>query len=198
MTEEQIEIIMRLFTEHGCEVHAHVERIVRNGGHVGRYATPDGKKGELLNYLRSLVSTPVAKPLVKDSELLDWLEQHNGRFYNKDRISSIVGVGFLVAGDPNGVRHQTVRNAIRAAMAKELVDANVRDVVRPDGTVRHNVGSDNLSDEDRAEMDKQLSDWAGQLPAVCTTCGGNGMVGGLTPHSGYDAKPCPDCAEKYT
>lgn len=32
---------------------------------------------------------------------------------------------------------------------------------------------------------------------VCATCGGNGMVGGLTPHSGYDTKPCPDCAEKY-
>lgn len=28
----------------------------------------------------------------------------------------------------------------------------------------------------------------------CLTCSGHGMVGGLTPHSGYDAKPCPDCA----
>ncbi len=27
----------------------------------------------------------------------------------------------------------------------------------------------------------------------CLTCSGHGMVGGLTPHSGYDAKPCPDC-----
>lgn len=28
----------------------------------------------------------------------------------------------------------------------------------------------------------------------CLMCSGHGMVGGLTPHSGYDAKPCPDCA----
>ncbi|WP_313695040.1 DUF551 domain-containing protein, partial [Achromobacter mucicolens] len=27
----------------------------------------------------------------------------------------------------------------------------------------------------------------------CMTCNGHGMVGGLTPHSGYDAQPCPDC-----
>lgn len=32
------------------------------------------------------------------------------------------------------------------------------------------------------------------LPAEpCLTCNGHGMVGGLTPHSGYDAEPCPDC-----
>lgn len=52
-----------------------------------------------------------------DAARLDWLEQHDGRFYNKDRISSIVGTGFLVAGDPQGVRHQTVRSAIDAAIA---------------------------------------------------------------------------------
>ena len=27
----------------------------------------------------------------------------------------------------------------------------------------------------------------------CRTCSGHGMIGGLTPHSGYDAEPCPDC-----
>ncbi|MGZ8132584.1 hypothetical protein ACXU40_09350 [Bordetella bronchiseptica] len=53
----------------------------------------------------------------RDAGRLDWLEQHNGRFFNKDRISSIVGTGFLVAGDEQGVRHQTVRAAIDAAMA---------------------------------------------------------------------------------
>ncbi|MBC9904800.1 Lar family restriction alleviation protein [Achromobacter xylosoxidans] len=53
----------------------------------------------------------------RDAERLDWLQQHDGRFFNKDRISSIVGVGFLVAGDPQGVRHQTVRSAIDAARA---------------------------------------------------------------------------------
>ena len=29
----------------------------------------------------------------------------------------------------------------------------VRDILMPDGSVRHNVGSDNLSDEDRAAME---------------------------------------------
>lgn len=54
-----------------------------------------------------------------DKARLDWLEQHDGRFYNKDRISSIVGTGFLVAGDEQGVRHQTVRAAIDAAIAAQ-------------------------------------------------------------------------------
>ncbi len=55
----------------------------------------------------------------RDAARLDWLEQHDGRFYNKDRISSIVGTGFLVAGDERGVRHQTVRAAIDAAIAAQ-------------------------------------------------------------------------------
>lgn len=54
-----------------------------------------------------------------DKTRLDWLEQHDGRFYNKDRISSIVGVGFLVAGDLTGMRHQSVRGAIDAAIAQQ-------------------------------------------------------------------------------
>ncbi|MDX3986888.1 MAG: hypothetical protein QHC88_16695 [Achromobacter sp.] len=32
------------------------------------------------------------------------------------------------------------------------------------------------------------------MPAdPCLTCGGHGLIGGLTPHSGYDAEPCPEC-----
>lgn len=54
-----------------------------------------------------------------DKTRLDWLEQHDGRFYNKDRISSIVGVGFLVAGDLTGMRHQSVRAAIDAAIVQQ-------------------------------------------------------------------------------
>lgn len=52
----------------------------------------------------------------EDAERLDWLQKHDGRFYNKDRISSIVGTGFLVAGQ-DGCRHQTIRDAIDAARA---------------------------------------------------------------------------------
>lgn len=32
------------------------------------------------------------------------------------------------------------------------------------------------------------------MPAdPCLTCGGHGLIGGLTQHSGSDAEPCPDC-----
>lgn len=55
----------------------------------------------------------------RDAARLDWLERHDGRFYNKDRISSIVGTGFLVASDEQGARHQTVRAAIDAAIAAQ-------------------------------------------------------------------------------
>lgn len=70
--------------------------------------------------LEEAIAAKVAAPAAggaRDAERLDWLEQHDGRFFNKDRISSIVGVGFLVAGDPKGVRHQAVRDAIDAALA---------------------------------------------------------------------------------
>lgn len=58
-----------------------------------------------------------------DAARLDWLEQHDGRFYNKDRISSVVGVGFIVAGDLTGMRHQSVRAAIDAAIAQQRGEA---------------------------------------------------------------------------
>jgi hypothetical protein len=67
-----------------------------------------------------LYHRPVSAPAAgdaRDAARLDWLEQHDGRFYNKDRISSIVGTGFLIAGDEHGVRHQTVRAAIDAALS---------------------------------------------------------------------------------
>lgn len=48
--------------------------------------------------------------LRKDAERLDWLERHDGRFYNLDRITSIVGGGF------NGL--STLRAAIDAAMGE--------------------------------------------------------------------------------
>ncbi|MGE8567530.1 MAG: hypothetical protein ACN6PV_13750 [Achromobacter sp.] len=36
--------------------------------------------------------------------------------------------------------------------------------------------------------------WQSLPVEPCMTCGGHGMVGGLTQHSGYDAEPCPDCS----
>lgn len=38
------------------------------------------------------------------------------------------------------------------------------------------------------------SHWQPMPEPPCLTCGGHGMVGGLTPHSGYDAQPCPNCS----
>lgn len=69
-------------------------------------------------YVKACRPAPAAGDAL-DAARLDWLEQHDGRFYNKDRISSIVGTGFLVAGDEQGARHQTVRAAVDAAIAAQ-------------------------------------------------------------------------------
>ncbi|MFY3433945.1 hypothetical protein ACOTI9_14960 [Achromobacter mucicolens] len=37
------------------------------------------------------------------------------------------------------------------------------------------------------------SQWQPLPAAPCQTCNGHGMLGGLTPHSGYESEPCPDC-----
>ena len=51
----------------------------------------------------------------------------------------------------------TVQNRkVEGKDVKDLLSDNshsVRDIIMPDGSVRHNVGSDNLSDEDRAAME---------------------------------------------
>jgi len=70
----------------------------------------------------SALAAPAAGDAL-DKARLDWLEQHDGRFFNKDRISSIVGVGFIVAGDLTGMRHQSVRAAIDAAIAQQKGEA---------------------------------------------------------------------------
>lgn len=51
----------------------------------------------------------------KDTERLDWLEKHDGRLYNMDRIACIVGTGFLVANVPN-LRGKSLREVIDAAI----------------------------------------------------------------------------------
>lgn len=75
MTNDQIDTILRLFIQHGCAVHAEVERIIRNGGHVGRYATPDGLKTELLKYLRSLATAPADPEAAEVDSLVQVLEK---------------------------------------------------------------------------------------------------------------------------
>lgn len=51
--------------------------------------------------------------LLRDSARLDWLEQHDGRYYNVDRISAKVGQGF----SHGWYSYQNIRAAIDAAIA---------------------------------------------------------------------------------
>ena len=51
-----------------------------------------------------------------DAARLDWLEQHDGRYYNLDKVASIVGTGFLVQSEGNMPQvHSTLREAVVAA-----------------------------------------------------------------------------------
>lgn len=55
-----------------------------------------------------------------DAEMLDWLGQHDGRYYNLDRIASIVGTGFLTASmNDQPQKHATLRAAIDTAIAQQ-------------------------------------------------------------------------------
>ena len=51
----------------------------------------------------------------RDAARLDWLERDDGEFYNIDRITAVVGIGFN--------RQPNLRNAIDAAR-KEQADAD--------------------------------------------------------------------------
>ena len=52
----------------------------------------------------------------EDAALLDWLEQHDGRYYNLDKVAAIVGTGFLVQSEGNMPQvHSTLREAVGAA-----------------------------------------------------------------------------------
>ena len=52
----------------------------------------------------------------EDAALLDWLEQHDGRYYNLDKVAAIVGTGFLVRSEGNMPQvHSTLREAVCAA-----------------------------------------------------------------------------------
>ena len=54
--------------------------------------------------------------VLEDAALLDWLEQHDGRYYNLDKVAAIVGTGFLVRSEGNMPQvHSTLREAVYAA-----------------------------------------------------------------------------------
>lgn len=48
----------------------------------------------------------------------------------------------------------------------------LRNITLPDGTVRHNVGSDNLSDEDRAAANADMNAWLAERKKADDTEGG--------------------------
>ena len=57
---------------------------------------------------------------VLDAKRLDWLEQHDGRYFNIDRVASVVGTGFLTEYQGNmPQKHSTLREAIDAAIAQQ-------------------------------------------------------------------------------
>lgn len=60
-------------------------------------------------------------PVDADTGRLNWLERHSDGFYNLDRISSIVGKGFLTGLLAPGLQtnHATLREAIDAARAAQ-------------------------------------------------------------------------------
>jgi hypothetical protein len=53
----------------------------------------------------------------KDAERLDWLEAHDGRFYNIDKISAIVGSGFSSGGRIVG---KSLRSAIDSVIEENI------------------------------------------------------------------------------
>ena len=61
-------------------------------------------------------TSPQAGSVQEEAALLDWLEQHDGRYYNLDKVAAIVGTGFLVRSEGNMPQvHSTLREAVYAA-----------------------------------------------------------------------------------
>ena len=57
-----------------------------------------------------------ADSVLEDAARLDWLEQHDGRYCNIDKVASVVGTGFLTESQGNMPQvHSTLRAAIDAA-----------------------------------------------------------------------------------
>lgn len=83
---------------------------------TGQYLTNDASR-------EACIAEAVAEAANADTARLDWMEQHDGRYYNHDRIACIVGTGFLIGSlDQVNREHDTLRGAIdaaRAAQAKE-------------------------------------------------------------------------------
>ena len=74
-------------------------------------------KGYATEYARTAIAARApADSVQEDAALLDWLEQHDGRYYNLDKVASIVGTGFLVQSEGNMPQvHSTLREAVYAA-----------------------------------------------------------------------------------
>ena len=74
-------------------------------------------KGYATEYARTAIAARApADSVQEDAALLDWLEQHDGRYYNLDKVAAIVGTGFLVRSEGNMPQvHSTLREAVGAA-----------------------------------------------------------------------------------
>ncbi len=78
--------------------------------------------GGILDFARAVLAKwgqpaqAQADRVQEDAARLDWLEQHDGRYYNLDKVASIVGTGFLVQSEGNMPQvHSTLREAVDAA-----------------------------------------------------------------------------------
>lgn len=66
----------------------------------------------------ALYTAPQPEQVAQDSARLDWLEQHDGRYYNMDLIASTVGTGFNVGFINRRTSFPRLREAIDAARAR--------------------------------------------------------------------------------
>lgn len=55
----------------------------------------------------------------EDTARVNWLEQHDDRYHNIDKIAAIVGTGFLTGQTGSTTKHKTLREAIDKAMLNE-------------------------------------------------------------------------------
>ena len=98
-------------SEGGCPYFYHEDELSDVGSPITEYVRADKLRAEI-KALRAEVE--------RDGARLDWLQQHDGRFYNLLRITSIVNQGFSPTNSGGKRWFSSIREAIDAAMRKEM------------------------------------------------------------------------------
>ena len=98
-------------TQQAGEPSAHIKEPYTLAEIKAKIASNDYSAEMLLQHAMLLLDS-----VQEDAARLDWLEQHDGRYYNLDKVASIVGTGFLVQSEGNMPQvHSTLREAVDAA-----------------------------------------------------------------------------------